>query len=452
MSAPTVERPTSGTADGPPQLPIHVRFLAAIGRSLLRVRRGLRRFGTWLRGATERVGRSAAVAGPVAALSVALVGLAVVALPVAGAWWGGLEPAGSWQSAASVTGSVWVMAHGVPLRLMGVDYTLIPWGLLVIPAFLGHESGRWLVRVVRPRRWRTLVATWLITVIVGAGFVAAISVVADTSAVQTSARRALIAALILGAISVGSGLWRASDVARDATRRVPALVGVVLRASLVAFGMLVVFAAIVLVVAAAGSFGEISTVLRALEPTISDGIVVTILSIAYIPVFLSWSLAYMLGAGISLGPDVLISPFVPTIPAVPLPAFPPLAALPESAGPAYWAFPVLVVLAGGLAGLTVSRFAAREQPLIRLSLAVAMAALGAAWIYLALLLGRGSLGDGRLMDIGPDAGLGALLGGVGLLVGALPTSVLRARRKPRRLQAVAVEKDAPESLVHQEDL
>lgn len=452
MSAPTVERPASDASPTPPRPPVHIRLLAAIGHLLLRVRRRLRRTGSALRRGMGRMGRSPVIAGPVAAVSIAVVGLAVVALPVAGAWWGGVEPAGSWQGAATLTGSVWVMAYGVPLRLFGVDYTLIPWGLVAIPAFFGHEAGRWLVRIVRPRRWRTLVVTWVVTVVVGTGFVVAVSILADTPEVQTSARKAVVASLIVGAVSVGSGLWRASELARTATSRIPLMVSVVIRASIVAIAMLVAFAAIVLLAATAGSFGEITTVFRALEPTISDAIVLTIVSIAYLPVLLAWSLAYLLGAGITLGPDVLVSPFVPTIPDVPLPAFPPLAALPESAGPVSWAFPVLVVLAGGFAGLFISRFAAREQPLIRLSLAVSAAALAAGWIYLALLIGRGSLGDGRLADIGPDAGLGALLGGVGLLVGALPTSVLRARRKPRRLQPVPVSEDAPELSVPQEEV
>jgi len=46
------------------------------------------------------------------------------------------------------------------------------------------------------------------------------------------------------------------------------------------------------------------------------------------------------------------------------------------------------------------------------------------------------------MEVGPDPALGALLAGVALAVGALPTSVLRAQRRPRRLQPVEVESQA----------
>jgi hypothetical protein len=60
-------------------------------------------------------------------------------------------------------------------------------------------------------------------------------------------------------------------------------------------------------------------------------------------------------------------------------------------------------------------------------------------VFVLLSLGAGSLGDGRLAVIGPDPGAGALLAGVGLVVGALPSSVIRARRKPRNLASVSAE-------------
>lgn len=434
VSAPTVDRP--GASSPPEKLPVPLRIAAALGRILLRIRRHIRSLVRKVARLGDRIGRSPLVAAPVAALSVAAVGLIVVALPVAGAWWGGVEPAGAWQEAVAVAGSVWVMAYGVPVRLLGVDYSLLPWGLMVVPLWLGHQAGRWLIRVVRPQRIRTLVATWLVTVAWSTAFVVLVSVFADIPDVQTSARRAVIAATVVGLVSVGSGLWRASELARGTTGRIPAAVKVVLRAAAVAVGTLIALACVVLLVAVASSFGEISRLFAALSPTVSDAIVLSLLSLGYLPTFVIWSLAYFLGAGVSLGGDVLLSPFVPVIAPTSLPAFPPLAALPETGGPATWAFPALTVLAGALAGLVVSRFAAREGPLVRISLALAGAALAAAAVFAILLAGTGSLGDGRFIAIGPDPALGALLAGVGLVVGAVPTSVLRARRRPRALRPV----------------
>ena len=429
-----MERPSAHTSA--PALPWPLRVIAAMGRGLLRIRRLARRAWRSLVHGLERLGRSPLIAAPFAALSVVLVGLTTIGLIVAGAWWGGVEPPGPWQEALSVTGSAWVMAYGVPVRLLAVDYSLIPWGLMVIPLWLSHQAGRWLMGVVRPRRWRTLVVTWALAVLVGAGLVAVVSVLADIPDVQTSARRGLVMGLVVGALGVGSGIWRSNDLPRQAIGRIPVVLRVVLRASFVGFAALVGLAAVVLAVAAASSFGEIVTVTMALEPTMFDAVVLLLLSLGYLPTLMGWALGYLVGAGVSLGPDVLVSPFVAAVPPTPLPTFPPLAALPDASGPASWALPALIVLAGALVGLSISRWAAKEGPLIRIAIALVSAVVAAGWVFAFLWISSGSLGDGRLASIGPDAGLGALLAGVGLVIGALPTSILRAQRRQRRLKVV----------------
>lgn len=413
-----------------------MRLAAAIGRILLTVRRRSRGILRSLGRTLQRIGRSPLVAAPVAAASVVVVSLTVVGLVVAGAWWGGVEPAGPWQEALAITGTAWVMSYGVPVQLMGTDFTLIPWGLALIPLWLSHQAGRWLIGVVRPGRWRTLVVTWGLTVAIGAVMVGGVSTLADLPDVQTNARQAMATAVIIGLIGVGSGMWRASALPRQALVRIPKVIRVMVRASAVGFVALVGIAAIVLAIATARSFGEIVAVFASLEPTLADAVVLTVISLGYLPTLVGWAMAYVVGAGISLGPDVLVTPFVAAVPPTPLPTFPPLAALPEMSGPVTWALPALTILAGALIGLSISRWAAREGPLIRISLALIASALTAAGIFGYLWLSSGALGDGRLAVIGPDPGLGSLLAGVGLVIGALPTSVLRARRRSRRLRVV----------------
>lgn len=434
MSAPTVERPGAPTVSD--SLPWPLRLAAAIGRVLLRVRRAFRRGWRGFLGLLESVGRSPVAAAPVAAVSVALVSLSIVGLVVAGAWWGGVESPGPWQEALAITGSAWVVTYGVPVQLFGVDYSLIPWGLVVVPGWLAHQAGRWLVRVVRPRRWRTLVVTWVIAVICGAAIVGAVSVLSELPDIQTSARRAVVMALVVGAVGLGSGMWRASDLPKATMQRIPSAVRVVTRASAIGFAALVGFATLALLLAAAMSFTEIAEVLAALEPTFFDGVALFVVSLGYLPTLIGWSLGYVVGAGVALGPDILVSPFVPAIAPTPLPAFPPLALVPEAASPVSWALPVLGVLAGALIGLSISRLAAREGPLLRLALALAATIVSAGWVFVFLWAASGTLGDGRMSVIGPDPNAGALLAGVGLVIGALPTSVLRARRRTRRLRVV----------------
>lgn len=417
----------------------HLRLIAAVGRGLLGVRRVVRGISRGVGHTSSRIGRSPLVASLLASVSIAVVGLSVAGLVVASAWWGGVEEAGTWQDAVSITGSVWVMTFGVPIRLAGVDYSLLPWGLMIIPGWLGHQAGRWLARVVRPSRRRSLTASVVLTTVFSSVFVAGVSVVTDIPEVQTSARRALVMAGAVTFAAVGSGMWRSSPLIRESMHRTPMVVRVIVRASFVGVAALAGMGAFVATVAVASSFGSITELLVSLNPTTFDALVLLVLSLGYVPVLVSWSVSYIVGAGVSLGPDVLISPFVPVVPATALPAFPPLAALPETAGPGSWGLPALVLVSGALVGLLVSRFAFREGPLVRLSLAFAASALAAGWVFVLLLLGAGSLGDGRLAVIGPDPGAGALLAGVGLVVGALPTSVIRARRKPRKLASVSTE-------------
>ncbi len=422
------------SAGAPRPLPWPLRLIALVGRLILRLRRSLRRGFAVTARVLDRMARSPIVAGPFAALVACVIGVGVFALLVAGAWWGGVELPGPWQEALAITGSVWVMAHGVPVRLLDIDHSLIPWGLLIVPAWLGNRAGRWLMKVVRPIRLRTLFVTLLAAVATSSVLVATVSVVSDIPNVQTSARRALLASTVVGLVAIASGMWRASDLPLNAWARVPHVLHYVLRASFVGLAALIGLAALLLLVAFIAAFGEIALLFSSLEPTVFDAVVLLVLSWGYLPTMIGWSLSYMSGAGFSLGSEVLVSPFVSSIPSTQLPAFPALAAVPETASPFSWSLPALIVVAGAFIGLIVSRMAVREGPLMRLIIAASSAAVAAVWVYLLMLASSGSLGDGRLAELGPDPGLAALLAGLGLTIGALPTSVLRAQRRSRRLQ------------------
>jgi hypothetical protein len=258
--------------------------------------------------------------------------------------------------------------------------------------------------------------------------------VSDMPDVQTSARRAVVASMVVGLVATASGMWRASDVPTNAWARAPFVLRAVFRGSFVGLAALIGFAVLVLLVAVVATFGDITLLFSSLNPTVFDAVVLLVLTLGYLPTMIGWSLSYLVGAGFSLGTDVLVSPFMPAIPTTQLPAFPALAAVPETSSPVSWALPALIVVAGAFIGLIVSRMAVREGPLMRLSIAAGSATLAAVWVYALMFASTGSLGDGRLSSMGPDPGLGALLAGLGLAIGALPMSVLRAQRRTRPLR------------------
>ena len=82
----------------------------------------------------------------------------------------------------------------------------------------------------------------------------------------------------------------------------------------------------------------------------------------------AWAAAYLVGAGVVIGPAVVVSPFIPVTAPTALPPFPLLAALPQTASPLAWALPLAGILAGVLVGLSIARRARAESRLHRLAL------------------------------------------------------------------------------------
>ncbi|MBX7558227.1 hypothetical protein K1Y78_62755, partial [Streptomyces sp. tea 10] len=143
----------------------------------------------------------------------------------------------------------------------------------------------------------------------------------------------------------------------------------------------------------------------------------TALQFGYLPNMVVWALTWATGAGFSLGTGPLVSPFQNTL--GPLPQFPAFAALPTG-DPWLYAPAVLglPVLAGLLAGWWFCREGENhldDWMAIRLPLrwitfvlstvltAVFMAVVGAGLVTALAWLSSGSLGIGRLTDIGPHA-------------------------------------------------
>jgi len=164
----------------------------------------------------------------------------------------------------------------------------------------------------------------------------------------------------------------------------------------------------------------ITALLVELGPGVSGGLLLVVLSLAYIPTALMWAMAYALGPGISLGVGVAVSPFAETASAS-LPGFPILAALPSQPHAASAALPVLGVVAGALAGLAL-----RRRGHVGLgSCGLALAASGIAGILVAAAswLATGSLGTTSLVGLGPSP---VLVGGAAAVLTALGSSAVVA--------------------------
>ena len=184
------------------------------------------------------------------------------------------------------------------------------------------------------------------------------------------------------------------------------------------------------------------TMTQSLHAGFWGGLALLLLGLAYVPVAIVWSTAYVVGAGFAIGPAITVSPFIPVTAPTQLPPFPMLAAVPQSATPAAWALPVLGVVAGVIVGIIIARSCREESRLTRLVLAFGSAAVSGLLMLVAAYLASGALGDVRLAHLGPSASTVGVLVFVLVLLGAVPSAVAPA--PPARPALAVAESPEPD--------
>lgn len=326
----------------------------------------------------------------------------------------------------------WLLINGVPPKLGSATITLIPWGLAIIPWVLLFRAGRlFSLRTTHGARWWVLGGVIMVVIYVGAIVTAA----HFTTSINVSFGDwwALSVSVAMGVSAVTVGILSGANVQLGS--RIPALAVFVLRRGVGAIAALLGLAAILLALRLLFNFGSAMDLFMGLNPGWSGFLAMLALTIGYIPVLVVWSAAYIVGAGFSIGPDVMVSPFIPVTAPTQLPPFPPLIAIPETAGALVWLLPLLVIVIGVLWGVGISKSLGKESALIRLVLGFAVAFVGAVIFYGLALISLGNLGDVRLVSLGPDPLLSASLFWILLAVGITPTAVLPAKTFVRNRQA-----------------
>ena len=325
----------------------------------------------------------------------------------------------------------WLLINGVPPKLGSATITLIPWGLAIIPWALLFRAGRsFSLRIDHGARWRVMGGVIMVMIYVGAIVAAA----HFTTSVNVSFGDgwALIVSVVMGFSAVTMGILRGARIQLGTA--IPELAVFVLRRGLSAVAALMGVAAIALALRLLVNFGGAMDLFMGLNPGWSGILALLALTIGYIPVLLVWSAAYIVGAGFSIGPDVMVSPFIPVTAPTQLPPFPPLVVIPETAGALVWLLPALVIVIGVFWGIGISKSLSKESAMIRLVIGFAVAFVAAVVFYALTLLSLGNLGDVRLVSLGPDPLLSASLLWILLSVGITPTVVLPAKTFIRKRQ------------------
>lgn len=377
--------------------------------------------------------RNRALTAVIAAAWAAGAGLLVCAALAVLAWAVGGHGDASFDEALRAGGLLYVVAHLAPVGLPAGVFSLPPLGLLGLPLLLTYRSGRWAAASCECAT--VPVAATLVAGCAGAYAMvtAAVSVVAAIGDARATPLTAAAAGFLVALVGVAAGVLRETGHWRELVAAVPASVrpaGTAAAATLAALG---VVAGAALAATMTGHLAAVADMTGRMAPGASAGILLWLLSLLYLPTMLVWTLSYLAGPGFLLG-GAAVGPFSSGGGLVP--AFPLLAAVP--AGPPAYA-PLLLllpVLAGAIGGGLLVRRARRGRVLL-LDLLLTGALTGAATAVLCLLA-AGSLGDGRLEQVGPNPWLvGLAVAGLTLL-GSAPVAFAgslvggRLHRRPAR--------------------
>lgn len=384
--------------------------------------------------------RSPATAALLAVAWMLAVGLAVCAALSVFGWAVGGYGASGFGAALRAGGLVLAAAHLAPVSLPAGTVSLLPLGLLALPLVLSYRAGRWAARLAACESLRaagSLVGLAAVGYAAGVGFVASVS---DLAGAYVAVPLAFLHALAVAAVGVGAGVVRGAGLVGPVRAALPPLLRAAIPAALASTAALATAGGATLVVAVAFRLPEVAAMAGRVAVGAADGFALLLLGVLYLPTLLVWAVAYVAGPGVVVG-GAPVTPFDAGGGLVP--SFPALAALPQAPPPFAAALLLLPVAAGAVGGAVLARRAARrgdrggvvllpEVALASLLTGVAATALG--WAA------SGSLGDGRLGQVGPTAWLLGLATTALVLAGCATWTVLvpvlvRARSSFRSLRA-----------------
>ncbi|TDW29592.1 DUF6350 family protein [Cryobacterium psychrophilum] len=431
------------------------------------------------------------------ALLVVAIGVGIALVPLTVLWAAHFGLSVEWFVFWRAAVDIWLLGNGVDLSVqLGPDLvgtfglpgaeapfllTLAPLGFAVVTVLLGILTGRRAAET--PHRWTGIISAVLVygvmatiatlsadggtvtpstvqgmlfpTLVYGAGVLfgaerarlrgyrVARAAVRDDSA---NARR-------MGAATADGVQNRLDPVSRgirDRYRRLQqstrAVISGALRGGAAASAGVIMLAAIAFFVLLVVNYATIIGLYEAIQAGIVGGATITLGQLAFIPNFVIWTMAWLVGPGIAVGVGSNVSPAGTLL--GPVPGLPILGVLPQ--GALAWGFLGLLVpiLIGFVFAIIVrQRLDGAGMP-ARSTLQHVLSGLGMG-IVAGFILGilawwsAGSLGPGRLADVGPNpllvgavaageigvaAALGMLVGG-GVRVPRVP--IPRLRRKAR---------------------
>jgi Family of unknown function (DUF6350) len=380
------------------------------------------------------------LAGVLAALRAAALGLLTVMVLVLVAW---ATAADSGASATEAVGgglAIWLVGHLARLSVPGGSFGLAPLGLTMLLAAVLFSSA---VRAARSAQVRGRRAVGSLTLALAASYAAiavVVSLLARTAAVQPRPVTAFLGAGGLALVAGGAGAVRGSGRSAAWWARVPAVGRLAMTGALGAVTVLLAGGSLLVAAMLAVHQGEASRVVSGLHAGTSGSLLVLLICVLYAPTAVIWGTSFLAGPGFAVGTGTSVAVTGVHLGAVP--ALPLLAALPSSgAARAGWPLAVAATLAAGLvSGVLVDRAARREpgEPISswRDLLRVAGLTGGVTGLALGALaaLSSGPAGPGRLGRTGPTPWW---IGLVAAVTTATVVAVILAGRRPELFHRAA---------------
>jgi len=320
-----------------------------------------------------------------------------------------MEGAGGLGGAAKAGLAGWLLGHGVPIGTPIGPLGLAPLLLTLLVGWRLNRAGLHVTRAIGARRSAAPRDALLVAGAVGLcyaalGVLAALLISGPGTEIPTG--RAALSFLVIGFAGALVGSVRGTGALASLSRSFPPALRHGLRTGLVAAMLILAAGAGFAGLSVAVGGGQAADMIAAYQTGVTGQAGITLVSLAYGANGAIWAAAYLLGPGFALGADSAVS--VTEVTVGPLPTLPLLAGLPNGPMGATGALLLAVpVLAAMFAGWLLTQRLRRapearipQWPLLLGSAAIAGPVAGLVLGLLALISG-GSLGAGRLSDIGP---------------------------------------------------
>jgi hypothetical protein len=316
--------------------------------------------------------------------------------------------------------AAWLLGHGVPLRLDGQPITLVPLAVTALAIWRCVRAGRNTSRALGVRRARSVRPAVVVagSVAIPYGLLgAAAAAIARDPGLDVPILRAGLTLGGFALVAAFFGAWPDSGFARRLRARVPAVLRDGLRTAVVAVSFLLAAGAVAVGVQIAVAGATATAILRNVHLGFAGDLGIVLVCLAYAPNLAVWASAYLAGPGFTLGQ---------------VPELPVFAGLPDRA--ITGASQILLVtplIAGLVAGVLLARrVRTRSVPPsgrgVLAGAALLAAPIGAIALAVIGFAGAGALGGNALANTGQVGWEFALIGGLGIGIGALVGSQFAA--------------------------